>query len=362
MSEANVNTTEIEIPQVMQMDQSPPPEPIKSENGEPVPFKDDARDAIFAKRRQILEDEMEAQGFSPEAEDPETAPVIIAKAEPKIEARVVPEVQPEPPANPEQEEFLLNVYGQQRKLTKDELIREAQKGLAASQIFHEGHRMREEALQIAQAVKQNLQPAQVAKENPPQATQILDDSQAREIAKRINYGSEEDQVKALQDLGASIEARVRGQSNSLPPEQLVNYATQHTMAAIKAETEQETLKAEFGDILKDQALSSAADVIANQLAQKYHAEGISKSRLELFREAGNTTRERYLKPAEATPVQAPAAPIIAVNNDKLERKRAAPKHPAAANKVASEAAPAYGVGVSSIVNQMRKARGQPVLA
>lgn len=362
MPEANVNTTDIEVPQNMNMDVLPVPEPIRQEGDEPQPYKDEVREAIFAKRRQFLEDEMVAQGLEPQGKEPEPELAVEKKTAPEPIAAVAEK--PEPPVVSEQEKFILQVYGQPKELTKDELIREAQKGLAASQIFHEGHRMKEEALQIANAVKQNLQPPQAAKENPPQTSHsVLDEGQAREIAKRINYGSEEDQVKALQDLGASIEAKVRGQSNSLPPEQLVNYATQQTIAVIEARNEQETLKREFADILADQPLASAADVIANQLAQKYRADGITKSRLELFREAGTITRDKYLKPAEVIPETpaTPAAPVIAVNNDKLERKRAAPKQPSAANKVAIEPPPAYGVGVSSIVNQMRKSRGQAII-
>lgn len=362
MAEANVNTTDLEVPQTMQLEAAPAPEPIKSENDEIKVFSDPVRDAIFAKRRGILEQEMIDQGLEPQGN--ETVPDVIVPV-PKVELEPEPVItKPEEKliVTPEQEKFLINVYGQTKELTKDEMIREAQKGMAATQIFQEGHRMKDEALQIANAVKQNLQP-QAVKENPPQATKsVIDDDKAREIAKRINYGSEEDQISAIKDLGASIEAKVRGQAQALPPEQLVNYATQQAIAMIDARNEQETLKKEFSDILTDQALSSAADVIANQLAQKYQAEGAPKSRLELFREAGNTVRERYMKPAEVKPPENPAPPIMVVNNnDKIERKRGAPKPPSAANKVAVEPPPAYGVGVSSIVNQMRKSRGQPVV-
>lgn len=367
-AEANVNTTELEVPQTMQLDMTPTPEPIKSDEDSPPVFKDEARDAIFAKRKQILTDEMTSQGLELplteqelKTEAKQEEPVIDTKITPEPVIETKPETKVE--TTPEQEDFILNVYGVQKKYTKDELIREAQKGAAASQVFNEGYRMKQEAMQIADAVKQNLQPQQAAKENPPQSAPAIDDNKAREIAKRINYGSEEDQINAIKDLGASIEARVRGQAQSLPPEQLVNYATQQALAVIEARTEQEALRTEFSDILADRALSSAADVIANELSQKYQSEGINKSRLELFREAGKTARERYLKPVEAItpPVQPAAPPAIVVSNDKIERKRAAPKPPAAANKVAVEPPPAYGVGVASIVNQMRKARGQPIL-
>jgi hypothetical protein len=358
MPEANVNTTDIEVPQTMNLDALPAPEPIKTEKDEIKTYSDPVREAIFAKRREFLEQEMIDQGLEPQSKKDEPEPVATqAELEPIV---VVPVVKPEPT---EQEKFLLNVYGQTKELTKDELIREAQKGMAATQIFQEGHRMRDEALQIAHSVKQHLQPAPAAKENPPQPQSIIDDSKALGIAKRINYGSEEDQINAIKDLGASIEAKVRGQvPAALPPEQLIDYATRQAIAAIDLRTEQDTLKTEFKDILEDRYIAAAADAIANDLAVKYRQEGTPKSRIDLFREAGTIARDKYLKAAPAAPVENSAPPVMVVNNtDKLERKRAAPKPPVAANKVAVEPPPAYGVGVSSIVNQMRKARGQPVI-
>lgn len=381
MPEANVNTTELEVPQTMQLDMTPTPAPIKpeTEEGEPPPlFKDEVRESIFAKRREQLQKEMTDQGLEPsivaEPVKPVEEPVLEQKIapEPKPEIKEKPEPEPLSAKTAAEEEFILNVYGKEQKYNLrnpadlERLKQSAQKGEAATQIFQEGHRMRDEALQIANAVKQNLQPQQAAKENPPQLAQpILDKERAREIAKRINYGSEEDQVNAIVDLGASIESRVRGQASSaLPPEQIAQFATQQAITYMKAEQEQETLKSEFADILADKALAAAADVLASERRDYYQQQGVTKSRLELFREAGTLAREKYLRPkVEESPVQPNAtaqAPTVAIGNDKLERKRAAPKPPAAANKVAVEPPPQYGVGVSSIVNQMRKARGQPV--
>lgn len=366
MAEANVNTTDLEIPQTMQLDMTPTPEPINPQENEPQPYKDDVRDAIAAKRRQMLENEMVAQGLEPQGTNKEEKqePVQEPTPEEKAPAAVIPEETLTPE---QQKDFILNVYGEEKKYPLEEVLKLAQKGAAANKVFEEGYRMKDEALQIANAIKQNLpQSNAAAKENPPQVSTppVIDKEKAREIAKRINYGSEEDQINALLDLGASIKATVQGQAAqpALPPEQLVNIATQNAVAAIDARTEQETLTKEFSDIISDKALAAAADVIATDLAREYQKQGISKSRLELFREAGIQTRDKYLKPIEP-PVQSqpPSSPKIVVDNDKLERKRAAPKPPAAANKIAIEPPPAYGVGVSSIVNQMRKARGQPIL-
>lgn len=365
MPEANVNTTDIEVPKTVQMDDAPAPEPIlpEAEEGElPPVFKDEVREGIHAKRRAMLEKEMTDQGLEPQA----VAKIEELPVEP--EAPKLDEPLPQVATSKEDEDFLLNVYGQEKKYDlknasdREELKRLAQKGGAATQIFEEGYRMKNEALQVAQAIKQNLQP-----QAQPQVAQIdtqqsLDKEKVKEIAKRMNYGSEEDQAAALLDLVAISKADTKGQAQALPPEQLVNVATQNAIAYIDARTEQEILKKEFSDILADYPLSMATDVIANQLAQKYQQEGKQQTRLELFREAGNIARDKYLKPVQAPAQTAPTvqAAKVEISNDRIERKRAAPKPPAAANKIAVEPPPAYGVDVSSVVNKMRKARGQPV--
>lgn len=365
MTEANVNTTPLDLPVTMKFEEAPQavePKPIDNDEP-PPPFKDEIRDAIFAKRRALLEKEVEDQENEPSEDLPEP---VVAKSEPAVTIHAEPAkpaVEPSVSENKdEQEKFILNVYGQTRELTKDEVIREAQKGLAASQAWQDAAQMKNEAMQIAQAIK-NMQPQQAAPQNTPQKTEALDKDKVRDIAKRINYGSEEEQANAIQELGATIEAKVRGQAQSLPPEQLINIATQQAVSVIrsemKTEQEQDILKKEFADILADYPLSMATDVIANQLAQKYQQEGRQKTRIELFREAGTLARDKYLKPVQAPQPIAQAA-TVKLSDDKIERKRAAPKPPASANKVSVEPPPSYGVGVSSVVNQMRKSRGQPV--
>lgn len=359
MAEAKDNTTPLEVPVNTNLTEvhQDVPKPIENDNDEAPPvFKDEVRESIFAKRREQLEKEVSDQTLDTdeESEPASTQPAtVIEKVAKSANEPIIHE------NKNEQEKFILNVYGQERELTRDEIIREAQKGMAASQAFQEAARMKEEALAISHAVRQNMQPQQVAPQNTPQKTESLDKEKMRDIAKRINYGSEEEQTLALSELGANIEAKVRGQTNVLPPEQLVNIATQNAIAVIKNEQEQEILKKEFSDILSDYPLSMATDVIANQLAQKYQQQGQQKTRMELFREAGNMAREKYLKPSVQTAPTVQAAKVD-ISNDKIERKRAAPKPPVSANKVAVEPPPAYGVGVSSIVNQMRKARGQPI--
>ena len=75
-AQANVNATDIEVPQVMQLESSPVPTPIENnEPTEPIVFKDEVRDAIHAKRRLQIESEMRAQGIEPFTEEKEEKPV-----------------------------------------------------------------------------------------------------------------------------------------------------------------------------------------------------------------------------------------------------------------------------------------------
>lgn len=364
MVEANINTTDLEVPQTMHIDSLPAPQPIEADDEAPPIFEDKVRNDIFAKRQAMLEREMEDQGLPTNKQDDVVIePVHVVAIEKPIE-----------PVQSEKDDFILNVYGKEEKYDLDNpsdrerLKQEAQKGRAATQVFQEGYRMKEdglramqEAQRIAELVKQNLQPQPAASTNTPHQAQ-LDDNLMRDVAKRINYGSEDEQAAALRDYGAIIADQIRGQTQVLPPDQLVDIATKNAVAVLDARAEQEILKKEFVDILSDKPLAHATDIILNDLYQNYQQQGVQKSRLELFREAGNIAREKYLRPSiQEIPAQQPITVQAATSLDKLERKRAAPKSPVAANKISSEPPPAYGVGVGSIVNQMRKARGQPVL-
>lgn len=255
------------------------------------------------------------------------------------------------------------VNGQTLEFTEDELVKLAQRGLAADQRFQEAAQMRaqyQQALQNAQGAQQNAQPTIPA---AGQASPVVDEAIAREISRRITFGSEEEQTKAISEL-IDVAARTAGRATQAPPpEQLVNIATQQALATIRFENNMETIGREFKEIFEDRGLTLIAADAVNALRKKYEMLGTPKSDLDIYREAGTFVKDRYVKPSSAqaqspstnaTIQSAQAAPMTA----KLERKRVAPQPPAAANKIASEAPQQVAPTGSQIVAQMRKARHQ----
>lgn len=266
------------------------------------------------------------------------------------------------------------VNGHSLEFSDDELVKLAQRGLSADQRYQEAAAMQRQyqhALAMAQGMQQQhqqtTQQASAGQTAPQGQQSLVDDAVAGELARRITFGTEEDQKKAVSDI-INVAARAAGRTQQvLPADQLVNVATQNALSTLRFEQNMETIGREFPDIFKDEDMTILAARQVNKLRYKYEALGTPKSDIDIYREAGGMVRDRYLKgegpaptqtsPSTPSPVQSaqPAASLSA----KVERKRAAPQPPAAASKIASEAAPASTLTGSQIVAQMRKSRHQP---
>lgn len=316
-----------------------------------------------------------------ENENPEDVAVdeaVLAPSEekPDVSQSSEAEVPGQPPADgvaatSPQSKYKIIVDGQPIEYTLEELQQQAQLGVAARKRFEEAAELRRQAEQIM-ASRQNFQPQQIENQNTrQQLADIPVEQELRDIAKRMNYGSEEEQVKALQDAGILFNKQ-QGR-NQPTTEQLVQIATQNAMAALSAQQEQEILRKEFPDIASDVPLAYATDLIANQLAQKYSALGQNKTRLELLMEAGTEARAKYLRPVAQNPSSqnnTAAQPTVAVDSNKIERKRAAPQTPTAASAVARTSSDGNsGASAEMIAQAMRrtsmneilKSRGQQVV-
>lgn len=351
-------TTELHIPESGLIEETP-----KEANNEPN-FKDDVRAAIFAKRKEFLEKEMgivesgviDAKPITENAVEESPRDIMENSPPPEPVDTKLPPAAASPSEEPQipPEKFIITVNGQPIEYTLDELKQQAQLGVGANKKFDEAFRMRQEAQNLMFASQQHSQPqAQNINQTQPQLADIPE-TELRDIAKRLNYGSEEEQVKALKEAGILF-SKATVQPNGLTPEAIVNVATQNALNILTAQQEQEILKNEFKDIVSDPAMAYATDFIANQLAQKYAALGQQIPRLELLREAGNTAKARYLKPASSSQSNSSApAPIVVDMTNKIERKRAAPQPPNSANKVASDESQPYGIPSIQALDAARK--------
>lgn len=365
------DTTELHIPVSGLVEETPSRNTNERETADPgaANFKDDAREAIFARRKEFLEKQtglaetgvISAEPIIENAAEESTRKSMEATPPPaeSVSAKTNPVA-----ASPKQEDEAVGIIPQKYKITVDgqpieytleELQQQAQLGVGARKKFDEAAEMRRQAQALMFASQQNSQSQQIVnnQQTQPQHTDIPE-TELRDIAKRLNYGSEEEQVKALRDAGTLFTKNTAQPNNGLTPEYLVNVATQNAINAITASQEQEILKEEFKDIIADPAIAYATDFTANQLAQKYAALGQQKTRLELLREAGNITKERYLKPSSSQPNSSVTpTPVISDMTNKIERKRAAPQPPSSANKVATNELQSYGVPSEQALNAAR---------
>ncbi len=353
-------TTEIEVPQTMHIEATEKPETPENPSEIPNPNKD-IMDAIYEKRKQRLLAE-EATQLGEELKPVETPAEVLPEeqsAEPAA-APLTAEVATPPTTDPAAgaklpDKITLKVEQRDIDVPMDTLVTLAQKGLSSTKAWEEAAQMKREAQELMFSMKQNMQP-QAAPENTPQKTSLSDI--VEDVAERINYGSKDDQKKALLDYGAAIKADLEGRSQGLPPEQLVQVATQNAISAIKFEQDQATIAKEFPEVFRDKHLSQLAGNIAGEKVQQAKETGAYKPLVDIWRDALTEVKSKYIPVQSAPSVQ--AASKVVDMTDKVERKRAAPQPPAAVNRIATEKPPQYGVDPSSIIAKMRKARGQPV--
>lgn len=363
-------------------DGEPPSQKLNEGQDEPKQYvTNSALESIYERRNQDLAKEIGEVVEEPPAEPtPEAAEGDAGQApsdavteveNPSASDTEVPAQSPatEPAAaSPQPQKYPVIVNGQRIEYTLEELQQQAQLGVAARQKFEEAAELRRQAELIA-ASRQNSQPthqAQSVNINTTEQLQDIPKEELLDIAKRMNYGSEEEQVEAVRK--AILLGQKQGR-NVPTPEQMIQAATQNALATLTAQQEQAVLKSEFPDILPETPLLYTADFVANQLAQKYVALGQPKSRLEILREAGNYVRERYLKPAASTQPEPKTSAVVTTNPNKIERKRTAPQTPTAASAVARSSSDGNtNLPVDQVIQASRKnamsellkARGQAV--
>lgn len=255
--------------------------------------------------------------------------------------------------------------GQDLSLTHDELVALAQQGLGANAKFQQAAQLRQQAEQLLQQHQTPAAPAPFASAPPavppaqaaPQATSTqipaLDEVQAREYAKRLLYGSEDDSTQAIAELANRLVQAAR------PPvidqQALVNAAVEQSMARTAYQHTLQAIGQEFPQLFADNGLSVLAGQRAQELRAQYAQAGVAAQPYDIMRQACAEVQERYVSPTHRTrPAAAQAA--LNVEIDKLQRKRAAPQPPVAANRTAHLPAEPPAPTSSQVVAWMQSKR------
>lgn len=354
------NTTELEVPTTMHIE-TPPAEPIEAAEERPV----NPRDAIMKRIAENYEGktrkhELEvAEGYASDARAAAGVEEPEAIVEPPVEVAPAPEVlvvapPVETPSGPYR---TLKVDGREVPVQDEEqLLSLARQGLSSNARYQVAAEMLNRAQSLAQQVApQNPGQQPVQSVTPPAPP--FEENKAREIARRLSYGSEDEQIAALRDLGQIV-----GQPSApqVAPEQIAHYAKETAKAELRFESNIETIGKEFPSVFNDRGLTLLAADTLGHIRNRNVQMGLARPDIEDWREACQTIQQRYLRPAEAQPepvsVAKPSAPVMP--DDKLARKRAAPKLPSAVSATANlgtEKQPPTG---SQIVAAIRAQRGQ----
>lgn len=400
MPDANVTSTNIEPHQTMHIQSGPTPDEQAARAAAVAPRTDSPDDpatpqnnpradmmaSIFAKRNAQIEAEMNRVVDEPQPIEQPREPSAQTQ-EPPVQAQEPVQVQPvqaqHQPAQPQghalPETIAVNIGGTVMNIGRDELMRLAQTGLQATQVYNEATQLRESAQRLigaGQQAPQQAQPAPRAQQAPQAATPVFDEARAREISQRLNYGSPDEQAKALSDLGTTIQNAVAQQLASAQPQvnpnDLVQNVSRQVMATVQNQRNLETIASEFSDVFNDAELSYAAGYRANMVSQADARMGRTRPQIDVYREVLTDIRNRYIAPRSNQPVQpsagqAPAntnppvqaaTPVAQQMSDRIERKRTAPQPPVAANVRSKGESEKRYPSNSEIVSQMRKSRGQ----
>lgn len=363
-------TTNLEVPEHMRLD-APPAEEVETPPAEgdkaPDPRADimarivEKRQAQVAKELEQTEPEAQEAAPEPSPSEPETPPAPAAGTEAQAQS-------PESASAPAQKIPLI-VDGNRLEVTPDELVQLAQKGLSANQRWEEAARMRREAQELlSRPPTPQAQPVQ----QQPATDEIVPETLARDVARRLNYGSEDEQIKAIRDLVADVQSKTQGRAQGLNPTDLVNTAVTNALAAVDFRSTLAALGQEFPKVFEDTDLSETAGrrvFKAKQEQSLRMQQGLPvemKSDYELMRDACKFVQDRYILPpgtpqarANGQTQPAQAAPKVDQMTDRVERKRAAPKPPAAANRVASGPPERPEPTPKDVVAWMRQKRHQP---
>lgn len=224
------------------------------------------------------------------------------------------------------------------ELTQDEIVSLAKEGLKAKE-------------QPKFAPIPTYQPLAPLPQQPVYQQPVDEVAIMKELARKITYGNEDEAAQALLALRGNIPSS----------DQIAQDATRRALQHLEFNYNLNTVGREFPDIMGNPSRMLVAENYVKQLHAHYSSQGINKPDIELYREAGQRTREDFgignptIQPQEAKTDQ-PARDL----ETKTERKRAAPKHVASTNRtLPMEKQKTYLTG-SDIVSKMRKDRGQAV--
>jgi hypothetical protein len=342
--------------------EAPAPEPVETTKPErELSPRERAMERILAHRQEVMDAEVgvaaEIAAQSPaviedEPEPREVEPEPVVERPRQVAAPVAPEPVQRAP-EPVWHDVQVPGHGVMR-VSQDQLFQLAQMGALANVTMHQH--------------SQQAAPEPVRQAEP---APLVDDETARNFARRLSYGDESEQTRAVQELVAAVVGRTQP---AIDQNAIVNAAVARSIAAQTFTNNMVTIGNEYPDIFGKAGETDPAAIARNHrlaevaareltdLRQREAMLGRQRPDLELYREAANNVRRMFGTQAPQSVVETDTSPALqaaAQTSQRLERKRAAPRVPTAASRAASlgQEQP-RGMSRSDVVALMRKQRGQ----
>ena len=303
----------------------------------------------------------------------------------------------QPGAEP-QGDHVLKVYGKEQRFSYDELVQHAQRGLAADQKFQRADEMLRAANTLMDRYNKaqgqpGAQPAeQQPSDQPTPAHQqpALDAAAAADLAKRIQYGSEEESGAAIQELVQAVASSTRPEQPGEPIDQgrlVAATAAQVREQQAHADALQ-SIASEYPDVFADRGLAHLAGervieerarvltelgypgdhltaalstaegrgVISAHFAE-HQRRGNAPSDLDLYRRSVQPVHDRFIAPFAAKENDTPNPATAGLDRSEHQRAKEGivplPTPATAAERPAPEAKPKTK---SEVVAEMRAAR------
>lgn len=211
------------------------------------------------------------------------------------------------------------------------------------------------------ALAQQPRQAAPAPAAPQPLSVQLADEEVDKFVKQLQYGSADDAKAALKEYAQALARQLQP---AIPDQQRLLEAAR--AEALRVHQEQQlqrdlaVIAQEYPDLWGKRQLADLAAIELTHLRHEDRVHGRNRSELDAYREACNRVYDTLGKPRPGTEPKSPAtqAAVLPSLPAKEDRKRAAPRQPAAANlRAPAQEAPRPPTG-SEIVANMRRARGQ----
>ena len=325
--------------------------------------------SIIAKRKEQLkeevpeaydaeekEDEVKAESDSDKLAEDEPIPTIDPSEQEEAEEASTEEEVEEPIEEPiVEEKFTLKVNGQDKEVSKDELIRMAQMADSATQKFQEAATMKAQAEALAQLRSQEAE----AKEEPKKEEQpSMDDEELNKLVHDIQFGEGDAAKNALKKVLANRTPQPQMIDEMAIARQAAEQATQQVQQKVAFDNLLKDLGQEYPDVFADRNTTYLAAQYVHEMRAEDAQSGNSRSDAELFRsacEAVDNWSKSKLSKVDSSKTTKPK-----VSKQKVEAKRQS------ADIVKPSVASTASIGEdtpppptrSQVVEMMKKRRGQ----